>query len=200
MIQTIIFDLGGVVFADGTKAFADSLAKRLGKSLQEVSAMLTGDLATEWRKGRVSEEVFFTDLTKKLQLPLDPLSLSREWISGYTLVHGMKELIEELSISNTLYYLSDSVQSRVEKLEGMYHFLSWFNGGIFSYDVGIRKPDEAIYTLLVKKFSLVPNECLYIDDKEKNLIPASELGMATHLFTSPEEFGKELVRLDLIRV
>jgi HAD superfamily hydrolase (TIGR01509 family) len=186
MIQSVILDLGGVVFVNGTKVFITSLGKRIGKSYESISHYFEEGLASDWRKGLISQEEFFTYLIKTLHLTIPSNELFHQWIGSYTLIPGMKELISDISVSCGVYYLSDNVKERVEVLDQTFHFLSWFNGGIFSHEVGVRKPDRRIYELLVERYNLVPSECLYVDDKEKNLHPAVALGMKTHLFTSAE--------------
>ena len=68
----------------------------------------------------------------------------------------------------------------------------FMDGGIFSCDVKMIKPDPAFYRLLFTRFGLVPEECLFIDDREKNLVGAKEVGMETILFTGYEPLVQEL--------
>lgn len=186
MIQSVILDLGGVVFVNGTKVFITSLAKRIGKSYDSIAHYFEEGVASDWRRGVVRQEEFFTYLTKTLHLTIPTYELFQQWIASYTLIPGMKELISDISVSCGVYYLSDNVKERVEVLDQTFHFLCWFNGGIFSHEVGVRKPDRKIYELLIERYNLLPSECLYVDDKEKNLHPAADLGMKTHLFTSAQ--------------
>jgi putative hydrolase of the HAD superfamily len=50
---------------------------------------------------------------------------------------------------------------------------------VVSSEVGIRKPDAAIYRLAADKFGIAPSRCVFVDDVAANLPPAAELGMAT---------------------
>ena len=52
-----------------------------------------------------------------------------------------------------------------------------FDLSIISGDVGIRKPDAGIYRFALEKLKCNPEECMFIDDRVKNLIPAKELGI-----------------------
>ena len=40
-----------------------------------------------------------------------------------------------------------------------------------------------------------PSECVFIDDKEENLVPAEELGMKTVLFQNPKQAVKEVLNI-----
>ncbi|QLL09808.1 HAD family hydrolase [Mycobacterium vicinigordonae] len=52
-----------------------------------------------------------------------------------------------------------------------------FSEVVVSAEVGIRKPDPAIYLLAAAKLGRAPAECVFVDDLEINLIPARRLGM-----------------------
>jgi putative hydrolase of the HAD superfamily len=54
-----------------------------------------------------------------------------------------------------------------------------FDGVVISGDVGIRKPAREIYELGAEEIGLAPSACVFVDDLPFNLVPATELGMAT---------------------
>lgn len=56
-----------------------------------------------------------------------------------------------------------------------------FSEVVVSAEVGIRKPDSAIYLLAAEKLGRAPADCVFIDDVEINLVPARALGMGTVL-------------------
>ncbi len=59
-----------------------------------------------------------------------------------------------------------------------------FDGVVESCIAWASKPDTAIYHSLLREYSLLPEECLFIDDKPLNLIPAKEFGMEIFHFDS----------------
>jgi epoxide hydrolase-like predicted phosphatase len=56
-----------------------------------------------------------------------------------------------------------------------------FDTCVISGEVGLRKPDPAIYALAAERLGLDPSACVYVDDIGGNLKPAAALGMATVL-------------------
>jgi epoxide hydrolase-like predicted phosphatase len=56
-----------------------------------------------------------------------------------------------------------------------------FDAWVISSDVGVRKPDPAVYKLAAERLGLPPAACVFVDDLPGNLKPASALGMATVL-------------------
>jgi epoxide hydrolase-like predicted phosphatase len=56
-----------------------------------------------------------------------------------------------------------------------------FDAWVISSEVGLRKPDAAIYELAAERIGLPPDACVFVDDLPGNLKPARALGMATVL-------------------
>ncbi len=56
-----------------------------------------------------------------------------------------------------------------------------FDAWVISSEVGLRKPDPAIYDLAAERLGLPPGTCVSVDDLPGNLKPARALGMATVL-------------------
>lgn len=46
----------------------------------------------------------------------------------------------------------------------------------------MMKPNKNIYNRLFEKYELIPEECLFIDDSEKNILSAKECGMHGYIF------------------
>lgn len=74
-------------------------------------------------------------------------------------------------------------------------FLEYVDGGILSYKDGVIKPDPAIYSLLLERYGLKPEECVFLDDMQPNLDAAAWFGIHTILFRSYEEAQEELKKL-----
>ena len=62
-----------------------------------------------------------------------------------------------------------------------------FDAWVISSEVGLRKPDPAIYALAAERLGLAPAACVYVDDIGGNLKPARALGMATVLHRGDAE-------------
>jgi HAD superfamily hydrolase (TIGR01509 family) len=66
---------------------------------------------------------------------------------------------------------------------------------IVSGEVGIRKPDPAIYLLAAEKLGLPASACVLVDDMAANLPPAADLGMTTVHHTDSAATVHELERV-----
>ena len=70
-----------------------------------------------------------------------------------------------------------------------------FDAWVISGEVGLRKPDPAIYSLAAERLAVAPDQCVYVDDLPGNLKPAAALGMATVLH---RDAGATIPRLEAL--
>jgi putative hydrolase of the HAD superfamily len=75
-----------------------------------------------------------------------------------------------------LFFLSNMPAPFARVLERRHDFLRWFDGGIFSGDVQLVKPDPAIYALLESRYALAPARTVFIDDLAANVAVAQARG------------------------
>jgi putative hydrolase of the HAD superfamily len=61
--------------------------------------------------------------------------------------------------------------------------------------VGLRKPDPEIFNLTVERMGLLPTECLFVDDKDRNTRAAQALGMKAIVFRSAAHLMRQLKNL-----
>ncbi len=198
MIKAILFDLGGVLFTNGTKKFNKAIASRYNLDDTFVQSVSDGEIGTQYREAQITRDEFWKYFLEGLKIREDPDVLEKEWISYYELIEGTRDIIRELSKKYKIYYLSDNVKERVQKLDERFGFLQWFDGGTFSHEVGVRKPNPKIYEFALHKAGVAPSEAVFIDDKKSSLIPAADMGMTVILFESSEKLRSELVRLHIV--
>lgn len=197
MIKAVIFDLGGVYFINGTKKFIETISKRYFIFPADVAKIIDGGVGTKYRTSEIGEKEFWNYVKSQLPLKETTEKLKQLWFEGYEPIEGTVSLVKRLGKSYRVAFLSDNVRERADYIEEKFHFCQDFETGVFSHQVGVRKPDKRIYHAVLKKLNLKPEECMFIDDKESSLKPAQELGMSTILFSSPEQTEKELRELGL---
>lgn len=198
VVRVLAFDLGGVLFRDGTAEFLEYLHRTYGVDMARSGELLNGTLGSSYREGRLTRDEFWSVLRRTLGLSDREDDLEAIWIDGYRLNEGTRDLIQELSQSYDVYYLSDNVAERIEAVERRYRFLHLFKGGVFSHEVGVRKPDPRIYELLLERAQVEAPQVLFVDDKDWALTPAVQLGMKTVLFRDSEQVRHELWQLGVL--
>lgn len=94
-------------------------------------------------------------------------------------------LIDKLKAAGyNVYFLSNWSKWSYELLD-RYHkfdFLEKMNGGVWSWQTGCMKPNERIYRILLNKYNLNPEECVFFDDLKDNVEAANGVGIKGFLF------------------
>jgi len=89
-------------------------------------------------------------------------------------------ILDDLKIKNFECYVLSNWSA--ETFEGMiedYPFLKKFDGMVISGEAKLVKPNPKIYQLAIKKFNLIPNETIFVDDKLENIITAETMKFKT---------------------
>ena len=74
-------------------------------------------------------------------------------------------------------------------------FLGMVDGYILSWREKLAKPDPQIYHLLLDRYSLRAEECIYIDDSKINVLAAVNLGMTGIVFQDQKQAEHEIQRI-----
>ena len=197
MIRTIIFDIGNVLTVFGWKNFLHSfgfppeIEKRVGK------ATVDNPFWHEFDKGFLSDEEMLEGFIRN-----DP-SVEKELREIYVSLHGIVTKadytipwIQALKKAGYQVLVLSNFSDKVRRENGdALDFLEYVDGGILSYKDGVIKPDPAIYSLLLERYGLKPEECVFLDDMQPNLDAAARFGIHTILFRSYEEAQEELKKL-----
>jgi len=80
-----------------------------------------------------------------------------------------------------------------------YDFLHWFKGIVVSGTEKTRKPFKKIYYLTLKRYNLKAANSLFIDDNERNIIAAKEIGINTIKFNNPAQLENDLKLMGVIK-
>lgn len=93
-----------------------------------------------------------------------------------------------------LYYLSNMPVPYARALERRFSFFQWFDGGVFSGDVKLVKPDGDIYEMLAWRHDLAASRTLFIDDMPANVEAARAQGWRAIHCTSPGTLATHVLR------
>ena len=195
MISTIFFDIGGVLLTDGWGHLARrAAAEKFGLDWDEYAE----------RHEKVAHAIEVNQLT--LERYLDravfyrPRSFTRdefrEFIFAQSQPHPDALKIAAQVAESGRYFMAtlnnEILELNVFRIEqfGLRHYFPVFFSSCF---LGLRKPDEAIYRLVLQVTQRAPEECLFIDDREVNLECPRELGINTILFEDAVQLRTQLI-------
>jgi len=202
MIDTLIFDLGNVVITndwhDNNEIKFQEFSIYYGI---DYDAMEHGWNAA-WPKfsiGEMTEDEFWRKfLTKAGANKIDIEKAKELWRVYQKPIDGMFELLKRLKNKYKLGALTKTGREWLDFKRSKFNLDNYFETIVSSGYFGKTKPDKKVYEIVLAKLDSVSNESVFIDDKEKFLIPARKLGMTTIKFTNKQGLIKELENLGLI--
>jgi putative hydrolase of the HAD superfamily len=90
--------------------------------------------------------------------------------------------------------LSNMGDGVLDYLRPRFPWLAQFDHLTWSCELGVVKPDPAIYLHTVKKLNVSPDRALFIDNLQKNIVGAEAIGLHAALFENPEQLQNDLAR------
>jgi 2-haloacid dehalogenase len=106
----------------------------------------------------------------------------------------MRRLREE---GMPVYALSNWAAETFPSTRDQFPFLDEFDGILLSGEIGVGKPDPAIFRLFLERFELSAEATVFIDDSPANVAIAGSLGIQALLFQGAAQLEQELRALGL---
>ena len=189
-IKNIVLDMGGVIFDDSKK----NIEKLLGKNCDVIYKLAYGKSFKECLLGnkKVNEHIESLSNYKEFE-DLKYILSKKNLLKSYPLITTNFEYIKTLKKQGyKLYLLTNITEDSYNYINDLININSIFDGGIYSYQEHIIKPDKRIYNLLIDKYSLKKSETIFFDDKEKNVISAINQGISSYVFKSIEDIKNNI--------
>jgi len=197
MIKAVIFDYFGLFTKPGT---FDALMRQYAKEHNLDLNNLVHVRRELWQKAiveEITEEKFWRGILDEFHIDLPLEVIRREWYTGFDPVRETFNLAERVKKKYRVALLTNTVRDWFTYWREKYCLDDLFDIIVTSFDEKVRKNNPEIYIKALKKLRVRPEECVFIDDKEKNTKTADMLGMKTIIFTSPEQCESELKKLGL---
>ncbi|MBI2045236.1 HAD family phosphatase [Candidatus Pacearchaeota archaeon] len=197
MITTIIFDLSEVYLKGllGTEKILEPILKLPAKDIYH---SFKGDHYIKFFHGEISEDEFWESVKNNANWDISLSQLKNAVRSNFAEIEGTREIIEKLKIKGyKLGLLSVHAKEWIEYLEKKFDYHKLFHSTMYSFEVGISKPDKKSYELIIEKLGAKPEECLFIDDHEKNIIAAKGLGINAIHFKDSNQLIRDLNKFDI---
>jgi epoxide hydrolase-like predicted phosphatase len=190
-VRAVVFDIGGVLEIATDSDLEGRWERRLGLRRGEFFARLRrSGLVRDANLGRVSEEEFVQALGRLhgLDQPTTAELLADLW-NWYVgeLNTEMADYFQRLRPRYRTAILSNGAAGGRREEERRYGFASIADVLVYSYEVGIEKPDQRIYEITCERLGVHPGEVVFLDDLEANVVAARKLGMRAVLFKSTSQ-------------
>lgn len=197
MIKNIVFDAGYVLvdvqWIEVMKklGFGDEVIKRV------CAATVGSHIWKEYDRSACTDEELITsfvandsEMEREIRLFMEHES---EAIVGYSYAKDWVKSFKDNGYN--CYILSNYSRSTHEKTKAERSYEEYIDGAIYSWQVQRVKPEPEIYQMLLERYGLIPQECVFMDDNVMNVEVARELGIHAIHFTTKEDAEVELRKL-----
>ena len=203
MPTNIVFDFGAVLFTWRPELLIQEQFAEHAPDMAR-ARVLAGHIFhhADWLafdSGSLEQSEVITRTAQRLQLPGVAVQALVEGIAPrLTPIAGTVELLDSLYRRRLaqgdirLYYLSNMPRPFARYLEHRHGFIGQFDGGVFSGDAQLAKPEPEIYQLLEQRYALQPGRTVFIDDLEANVEAARLRGWRGIVFNSPAQLQADL--------
>lgn len=193
MIRNIVFDIGHVLIGFDWRSYLRTRFDE--KTSQAVGAAIWG--SGHWpeldRAVLSVEEILDLFISKRPDYEKEIRQAFEEVGDCVTKRDWPVPLVEELKEKGyKVYFLSNYSEHVMNANRGALDFIGHMDGGVFSCDVHMIKPDPGIYRALLEKYDLRPEECIFIDDVPANIAAARKLGFKGIVFRNYEQMRTDL--------
>lgn len=200
-IETIIFDLGGVLIDWNPEyVYLDVFKGDREKMKWFFDTICTND----WNENQDAGYPIDKATEERVALFPEHEELIRLYYGKWEDMLGESiedtvDILKQLKRSNDykIFALTNWSHETFPVALRKFEFLSWFEGIVVSGEEKTRKPFIDIYELTLNRFNIQADRSLFIDDNLRNIEAAKTLGIHTIHFKKPEILNEQLKEFDI---
>lgn len=178
-IRAIIWDMGGVILRTEDAGTRLRIAEKLHLSRVELEDLVFGgESAILAESGVIPVEQHWRQVANRLGIQEDEVShFAEEFFAGDKIDSNLVHFIRSLRPKYKTALLSNAWGGAREALERRFKVIDAFDVSVFSYEVGLAKPDVRIFRLILDRLEVTAKEAVFIDDFSRNIEGAQAAGM-----------------------
>ncbi len=197
MIEAVFWDLGGVIVRTEDRTKRERCEHRLRMEPRQLDRFIFGgEMGRQAALGEIHAEEVWEWARKELGLSQDEgTQLTQDFWQGDDLDQELVGYIRGLRAQFQTGLISNAWLELREQLVRHWRIDDAFNDLVISAEVGLAKPDPAIYRLALDRLEVRADRAVFVDDFENNISAAAEIGMHAVLFRSRIQAIAEVDRL-----
>lgn len=183
MIKSIISDLGNVLIFFDNDIFFNKIVEYSPLSEDEVISEVLAhlELSRSFDMGKVTPDEFYLQATQIFKATVDKTTFFSIYNDIFSINMPIVGLLKSLQSGYKLVLCSNTDVERFGFVKKKFPEVLLFDKYVVSYEVGFMKPHPRIYEAALEEAGTKPEESVFIDDREENIIAAEKLGLQTIL-------------------
>ena len=184
-ISTVIFDFAGVLtIGNFFPLLAKNLSDKFGVNREEIEKRLYAN-EKAYIRGKETTEDFWKKCFPVAEVSYD--DFVSEFASAYELNPAMLDMVRNLKEHYYTVLHTDNFEALGAAIKKDPLIAGLFKNMFFSNEIGTTKDEEFSFRHVLENIGKKGEECIFIDDKEKNLIAPAKIGIHTLLFKGSEQ-------------
>ncbi len=198
MIKTVTFDFGGVLYGYDGEKFLETLSARSSVDKETIAKRMSGSsLDRAHFKGEVEAPELLKTLEDRIGLNMARDDLANAYADIVEPNEEMFDLVRELENDYNLQLYSDTPKILYDHVMVNMPIFDLFSATILSFELGELKDSSKGYREMIGKSGHLPEEIVFIDDKEEVIDKANEFGINGVRFRSMEDLLSQLKKLGI---
>lgn len=199
MIRGVIFDFGNVICSFDVEIFLAKLHEKTGLGVDTLRDRVYGSgLHSRYERGVVSSVEFHREVVRRIGVDVPAEELADQFSDIFTPLESTHELIRALKGRYRIGLLSNTNEWHFQRQIRGVPVFPLFDAVTLSFEVGALKPEPEIYLDALRKLSLPPEECVFIDDIGRYAEGASALGIRGIRYTGHADLLRDLSGLGVL--
>ena len=198
-VDAVILDLGNVLVLHDNEQLFRTFGEYAGLSGDAVARLVPSALWSSIHLGKLDEEGIRREICGALKVEMDRVEFERVWNSHFTVNQSILPWVESLLGRVKLLLLSNTNAIHMRYLRGELPVLRRFDALVLSYELGLMKPDPAIYKEALRRAGSAPARTAFFDDLPEYVEAAKQVGIRAYVLQSVEQFASQLEALGLLR-
>jgi len=193
MINTIFFDIGGVLLNIHPERTIKQLSTLTNLTEKEIVNAFPEEAHHKYERGEITGSEFFNEV--KHQLRGSNNIIEEQFWNAWSLLVGEEtevvKTMNKLTLKYSVWLLSNTNPYHILE-EERFKLFDKIKGGIYSFEIGSRKPEKDIYLKALEIAKTIASEVLFIDDLIENVKMARSLNMNAIHYKSIDDLHNRL--------
>lgn len=187
----LLWDVMGTLV---TEPFIDAVPRHFQTSLELLLQEKDPQAWIRFERGEIDEDQYCAEFFRDRR-PVDKHALKSAMRDAYDFMPDIEEILSSLHANGVAMYALSNYSPWYQIIEDKLRISRFVGWDFVSCHTGFRKPEPEAYATVVEKLGVTADQCVFVDDRTKNVDAARRMGMKAILRPDdPDALRAELVR------
>jgi len=197
-VDAVILDMGNVLIFHDNDVMFRAFAQRSGLEAAEVERRLgQRGLWEAINRGHLDSEGIWREVSRALEVSIPAPEFAQLWSCHFTVHDAVMPHVRALKGKVKRVLLSNTNALHVEYCRRELPILEDLDALLFSNEAGLVKPEREFYEKAAQAAGVPAARCVFFDDVETYVTAARNAGLQARVFTTAEQFQKDLAAFGL---